>query len=140
MIAEHIKNDKLIPACCLLIRVISLKFDNSLFKDIWIQIWPHFHATLISTIPQRNRLFSIFSILRLVDMFLATKLLQFQEIMCLYLFDVPEIELTEGVSNDFMPLLVKPFIKGFKAVAKRVRRAEDTAGVGIVLSRKMQTP
>ncbi|CAG9318376.1 unnamed protein product [Blepharisma stoltei] len=140
MIAEHIKYDKLIPACCLLIRVISLKFDNFLFKDIWIQIWPHFHATLISTIPQRNRLFSIFSILRLVDMFLATKLLQFQEIMCLYLFDVPEIELTEGVSNDFMPLLVKPFIKGFKAVAKRIRRVEDTAGVGIVLSRKMQTP
>lgn len=88
---------------------------------------------------RKDLVFNIYSFIRMADMFIATKLKYFQEIMWLYLFDVPEIELVEGFSNDFMPVLAKPFFKGFKVSTKRVRRQEDTAGVGIILKRKMQT-
>ena len=135
MLSKALKKAELVEVCLLLVRVLVLRFDQVLFKRIWVRSWPD-----LNLITQQALLFnedpkSTLAVLKFLDQFVAMGQQDIHEVLWISLFDVTEIELKLGNPDRFLPFISKGFLKGYTAKPKKVRREEEK--VGTLIKREM---
>lgn len=124
-IEEVIKLEKipqeLFSIVCILVRILSVRFSD--FREIWLKLWPELYTGMLQYL-NNPEIPASFNVLKLIDTLTVTYP-EFSNVLWMYLFDVPEIELLPGHNYMEYAPAVKNYMKGFSARPTHVRRKES---------------
>lgn len=123
-IKEILKQDYIIPShlkiLCLLLKVLYLRLKKTEFEYIWKIVWPDLSIIFFKFFKDVD-LLGTFEVLKFLDFMLATGF-ERSELIGLYLFDLPEIELIEKNTQKFKPAVSKNFLSGYSAEPSKAIR------------------
>ena len=106
-------NAQLLKVMFLLIKILYLRVSDVEFDHIWQKIWPD--LIIILTKYLKNKQITLtFEVLKFLDFMLAVGF-DNNYMIGLFLFDVPEFDITNEETSGFIPLIGQHFLSGYSA-------------------------
>jgi hypothetical protein len=118
---ENLSAD-LLKIMFLLIKVLYLRMSRVEFDYIWKNIWPDLMIIITKYLKNKQISFT-FEVLKFLDFMIAVGF-DNNYMIGLFLFDVPEFDITNEETSGFIPLIGQHFLSGYSARPCQIVRKE----------------